>query len=47
MIAMPAIDPVFAHAAAAGLGAVLLLGAIEKLRQSFQTQSCYYQRGRK
>lgn len=33
MIVMPAIDPVLAHAAAAGLGAVLLLGAIEKLRE--------------
>jgi hypothetical protein len=30
---LPAIDPVFAHAAAAGLGAILLLGAIEKLRE--------------
>ena len=33
MIVFPAIDPVFAHAAAAGLGAVLLLGAIDKLRE--------------
>jgi hypothetical protein len=33
MIVFPAIDPVFANAAAAGLGAVLLLGAIDKLRE--------------
>lgn len=33
MIVMPAVDPVFAHAAAASLGAVLLIGAIEKLRE--------------
>ncbi|MEP7280346.1 MAG: MauE/DoxX family redox-associated membrane protein [Rubrivivax sp.] len=33
MSLLPVIDPVLAHAAAAGLGAVLLLGALEKLRE--------------
>lgn len=30
---LPAVDPVFGHAAAAGVGAVLLLGAADKLRE--------------
>ncbi|HEX6017431.1 MAG TPA: MauE/DoxX family redox-associated membrane protein [Burkholderiaceae bacterium] len=30
---LPAIDPVFAHSAAAVVGAVLLIGAVEKLRE--------------
>jgi hypothetical protein len=30
---LPAVDPVFAYAAAAGIGAVFLIGAIEKLRE--------------
>jgi hypothetical protein len=30
---LPAIDPVFAHAAAASIGAVFLIGALEKLRE--------------
>lgn len=34
MIAMlPVLDPVYAHSAAAGLGALLLLGALDKLRE--------------
>lgn len=32
-IALPAIDPVFAHSAAAVVGAVLLIGAADKLRE--------------
>lgn len=30
---LPAVDPVFSHAAAAVVGAVLLIGALEKLRE--------------